>query len=312
MKKRMTSTPHDAVFKRFLRHPETANDFLTLHLPEAIRQRCDFSTLRLEPASFIDEDLRAWYSDVLWSVQTPCGLGYVYVVIEHQSSPDNHMAFRLMRYTLAAMQRHLDAGHNTLPLVVPILFYHGTVSPWPHTLNWLQLFDYPELAGALYGGDFPLVDLTVMPDNHILRHQRMAMLELLQKHIRQRDLAELQPMLITLLAQGYLTENQINILISYMLQAGTSEKPGPLIRELAKQSPRHKELLMTIAEWLEEKGRKKGRKEGRQEGLQEGLQEGRREISHSIALKMLACGLEPKMVMELTGLSQEELSSLSL
>ncbi len=63
-----------------------------------------------------------------------------------------------------------------------------------------------------------------MPDNHILRHQRMAMLELLQKHIRQRDLAELQPMLITLLAQGYLTENQINTLISYMLQAGTSEK----------------------------------------------------------------------------------------
>lgn len=64
-------------------------------------------------------------------------------------------------------------------------------------------------------------------------------------------------MLITLLAQGYLTENQINTLISYMLQAGTTEKPGPLIRELAKQSPRHKELLMTIAEWLEEKGRKK-------------------------------------------------------
>ena len=262
MKKRMTSTPHDAVFKRFLRHPETANDFLTLHLPEAIRQQCDFSTLRLEPASFVDEDLRAWYSDVLWSVQTPCGLGYVYVVIEHQSSPDNHMAFRLMRYTLAAMQRHLDAGHDTLPLVVPILFYHGAVSPWPHTLNWHHLFDHPELASALYGGDFPLVDLTVMPGNQFILHQRMAMLELLQKHIRQRDLAELQPMLIALLA---------------------------------------------IAEWLEEKGRKKGRREGRLEGRQEG----RKEISHSIALKMLASGLDPKMVMELTGLSPEELSSLS-
>ncbi|STW12283.1 transposase [Klebsiella pneumoniae subsp. rhinoscleromatis] len=57
------------------------------YLPEAIRQRCDFSTLRLQSASFIDEDLRAWYSDVLWSVQTTCGTGYVYVVIEHQSSP---------------------------------------------------------------------------------------------------------------------------------------------------------------------------------------------------------------------------------
>ena len=83
-----------------------------------------------------------------------------------------------------------------------------------------------------------------------------------RQHIRQRDLAELQPILIALLA---------------------------------------------IAEWLEEKGRKKGRREGRLEGRQEG----RKEISHSIALKMLASGQDPKMVMELTGLSQEELSSLS-
>ncbi|EAW9076392.1 Rpn family recombination-promoting nuclease/putative transposase, partial [Salmonella enterica] len=27
MKKSTTSTPHDAVFKTFLRHPETARDF---------------------------------------------------------------------------------------------------------------------------------------------------------------------------------------------------------------------------------------------------------------------------------------------
>lgn len=137
MKKRMTSTPHDAVFKRFLRHPETATDFLTLYLPEAILQRCDFSTLRLQSASFIDEDLRARYSDVLWSVQTTCGTGYVYVVIEHQSSPDSHMAFRLMRYAIAAMQRHTDAGHKTLPLVVPMLFI--TVQP-------VRIL-FPQLAG---------------------------------------------------------------------------------------------------------------------------------------------------------------------
>lgn len=152
MKKRMTSTPHDAVFKRFLRHPETATDFLTLYLPEAIRQRCDFSTLRLQSASFIDEDLRAWYSDVLWSVQTTCGTGYVYVVIEHQSSPDSHMAFRLMRYAIAAMQRHLDAGHKTLPLVVPMLFYFSMTpapklvylrrSPLQQVYQWVTKINY--------------------------------------------------------------------------------------------------------------------------------------------------------------------------
>ena len=72
--------------------------------------------------------------------------------------------------------------------------------------------------------------------------------------------------LIALMTQGYLTEAQMNTLLRYMLQAGTTEHPGALIRTLAAQSPRHKELMMTIAEWLEEKGRKQGQQEGEQEG----------------------------------------------
>ncbi len=34
------------------------------------------------------------------------------------------MAFRLMRYAIAAMQRHLDAGHDTLlPLVLNAILF---------------------------------------------------------------------------------------------------------------------------------------------------------------------------------------------
>ncbi|EKT1613101.1 Rpn family recombination-promoting nuclease/putative transposase [Salmonella enterica] len=39
MKKSTTSTPYDAVFKTFLRHPETARDFMEIHLPVSLRQR---------------------------------------------------------------------------------------------------------------------------------------------------------------------------------------------------------------------------------------------------------------------------------
>lgn len=39
MKKSTTSTPHDAVFKTFLLHPETARDFMEIHLPVSLRQR---------------------------------------------------------------------------------------------------------------------------------------------------------------------------------------------------------------------------------------------------------------------------------
>lgn len=187
MKKNTTPTLHDAVFKQFLTHPETARDFLDIHLPPALRKICDLNTLQLASGSFLEDDLRPYYSDVLYSLKAGNGDGYVYCLIEHQSSPDKHMAFRLMRYAIAAMQRHLDAGHKTLPLVIPVLFYQGKVSPYPYSMNWLDEFGTPENARTLYGENFPLVDITIIPDDEIMQHRRMAILELLQKHIRKRQ-----------------------------------------------------------------------------------------------------------------------------
>lgn len=92
-----TPTPHDAAFKAFLTHLETARDFLHLHLPPALLQICDMETQKLESGSFVEDNLRAYYSDVLYSLQTGKGDAYVYCLVEHQSSPDKHMTFRLMR-----------------------------------------------------------------------------------------------------------------------------------------------------------------------------------------------------------------------
>ena len=58
MSKKQSSTPHDALFKLFLRQPETARDFLAFHLPAPIHALCDMKTLKLESSSFIDDDLR--------------------------------------------------------------------------------------------------------------------------------------------------------------------------------------------------------------------------------------------------------------
>lgn len=59
--------------------------------------------------------------------------GYIHVLVDHQSMPDKHMAFRLIRYAVAAMQRHLEAGHKKRLLVIPVLFYTGKRSPYPYS-----------------------------------------------------------------------------------------------------------------------------------------------------------------------------------
>ena len=102
MSKKQSSTPHDALFKLFLRQPETARDFLAFHLPAPIHALCDMKTLKLESSSFIDDDLRESYSDVLWSVKTEQGPGYIYCLIEHRSTSNKLIAFRMMRYAIAA------------------------------------------------------------------------------------------------------------------------------------------------------------------------------------------------------------------
>ncbi|MDM3224345.1 Rpn family recombination-promoting nuclease/putative transposase [Citrobacter sp. Cf088] len=292
-----TSTPHDAVFKTFLHHPETARDFLDIHLPAELRMLCDLNSLQLESESFIEADLRSRYSDVLWSLHTRNGDGYVYVVIEHQSSAEPHMAFRLLRYALAAMQRHLDE----LPLVIPMLFYHGCRSPYPYSLCWLDTFADPVAARQLYSSAFPLVDITVVPDDEIMAHRRMALLELMQKHIRQRDLMGLIEQLTTLLLTGCANDTQLQAMFNYILRSGDESRFNEFMQEMAQRIPQHKERLMTIAERL--------RLDGLQEGLQQGKEVGKREAALRIAQTMLEQGIDRAMVLLVTGLTEEELAA---
>ena len=285
------ASPHDAVFKTFLSRVETARDFMMLHLPPELIKLCRLETLRLESGSFIEDDLRPYYNDILYSLQTTTGRGYIHVLIEHQSSPDKHMAFRLMRYAIAAMQRHLDAGHKTLPLVIPLLFYQGRRSPYPWSLNWLDDFSEPDAARQLYNHPFPLVDITIIPDEEIMQHRSMAALTLVQKHIRRRDLAQLQDKLAKLIIMGHMSGQQMTVLVNYLAQAGQSRDVQRLLCGLAQRVPQHGEKLMTLAEEMKLIGRRRAMQE--------------------VAKAMMARGFDRSIIMEITGLSANELQQLS-
>lgn len=305
-KKNSTPTPHDATFRQFLSQPDIARDFMELHLPAELRAICDLSTLKLESGSFVEDDLRQYFSDILYSLKTSNGDGYIHVLVEHQSTPDRHMAFRLMRYAVAAMHRHLEAGHKQLPLVIPVLFYTGKRSPYPYSTRWLDEFEDPLLAENLYVSTFPLVDVTVIPDEEIMGHRSMAALTLLQKHIHQRDIESLTDRLATLLMADYLSSPQVTALIHYLLQAGESADSEAFVRELAQRVPQHGDALMTIAQQLEQKGIEKGIQLGEQRGIEKGRNEGKVEVART----MLQNGIDRNTVMKMTGLSEDELSQI--
>lgn len=84
---KVSQTPHDAVFRQMLMHQAVAKDFLQLYLPAPFLAICELDSLQLVSGSFVEEDLRASYSDILYSLRTRHGPGYVYALIEHQSTP---------------------------------------------------------------------------------------------------------------------------------------------------------------------------------------------------------------------------------
>ncbi|EBG5294532.1 Rpn family recombination-promoting nuclease/putative transposase [Salmonella enterica subsp. enterica] len=309
----ISNTPHDALFKQFLMHSDTARDFLDIHLPAEIRGICDLDTLRLESSHFVEESLKEQYSDVLYSVKMQGTSGYIHILIEHQSTADKKMAFRMMRYAIAAMYRLLKDENGPLPLVVPLLFYQGKTSPYPLSMNWLDMFALPKLARRIYSEPFPLVDITIIPDDDIMQHRRIALLELLQKHIRQRDLMILLERLVTLISAEYTTESQLNALLNYMVQRGHTDQPTVFYRELANRLPQE-ESMMTLAEWFEEQGMQKGKQEGKQEGMLEGKREGKREGKNeerrNIARRMLESGMTREAVAQITTLTDDEIEQI--
>ncbi|EAA7554053.1 Rpn family recombination-promoting nuclease/putative transposase [Salmonella enterica] len=289
----ISNTPHDAFFKQFLMHPDTARDFLDIHLPAEIRGICDLDTLRLESSHFVEESLKEQYSDVLYSVKMQGTSGYIHVLIEHQSTADKKMAFRMMRYAIAAMHRLLKDENGPLPLVVPLLFYQEKTSPYPLSMSWLDMFALPELARRIYSEPFPLVDITVIPDDDIMQHRRIALLE----------------RLVTLISAEYTTESQLNSLLSYMVQRGHTDQPQVFYRELANRLPQE-ESMMTLAEWFGEQGMQKGVREGMLEGKREGLQEGKTEERRNIARRMLESGMTREAVAQITTLTDDEIEQI--
>jgi predicted transposase/invertase (TIGR01784 family) len=223
--------PHDAIFKKFFSNIEAATDFIEAYLPEQLKKNCNFSTLKIEAGSFVDEDLKQHHSDILYSLKIDGIKGYVYINVEHQSTPQAFMSFRMLRYKLAIMKQQLDQGNKKLPAVIPMLFYHGKQSPYPYSLALIECFEDKEFAKNYFFKDPFLVDIGLTPDEEIYKHKKLGLLEIVQKHIFTRDLASIAEDIVKLVKSTQPGHELFNSLVCYTLIQGDT----PDVRRLLKR-----------------------------------------------------------------------------
>lgn len=146
------NNPHDAFFKHYLSQPSVAMDFLRQHLPAEILDLIDLSQLRLEKDSFIDEKLRSYFSDLIYTTHTHFDSALrIAFLHEHKSYPDNWVDFQVLRYKMGYWVQEFEQIHakaeegqekqtGKLTPIVVLLVYHGKES-WQVDFRFARHFN---------------------------------------------------------------------------------------------------------------------------------------------------------------------------
>ncbi len=115
------SNPHDKFFKKVFSHVETAKDFLLNYLPAELSDLIDPDSLELSKDSFIDKDLKTYFSDLLYKVCLKDGpTAYIYILFEHKSYQEPLVAFHILKYMVRIWEMSISKGEKkSLPIIIP-------------------------------------------------------------------------------------------------------------------------------------------------------------------------------------------------
>jgi hypothetical protein len=136
--------PNDKLLKATFSSPENAPAFFKGHLPRELAEALDWTSLTLEPCSFIDPQLSSSESDLLFHISLHQSDAFIYLLFEHQSSEDPRMALRLLSYVLRIWERFAQNNPppTKLPAILPIVLAQGK-RPWKMSTHLDALIELP-------------------------------------------------------------------------------------------------------------------------------------------------------------------------
>jgi predicted transposase/invertase (TIGR01784 family) len=323
------STPHDRIFKSGMQHLQVAQEFLKLLLPENFKQAIDFSQLKIQKDTFVDKYLQLKESDILYSSPFKNHPGKAFFLIEHQSTIDPKMSFRIHQYQMNIMDLHLKSGNKKLPIIYPLIVYTGEKS-YNASTNLFDLFDAPkELIKPNWNAPIHLIESKKLDDKwfsesiwagsllKIMKYTKTTqiwqVLKSMHDTFQQLSIQNGMDFIYTLVNYIYETTNvsldEFESLIFSSLPFNIGEKVMSFeqaIKEAARESGFKEGKLEGRLE-----GRLEGKLEGRLEGKLEGEIEGKLKSAKAFALLLLKDNVPKENIIKWTGLTEKELEELS-
>lgn len=292
---------HDQFFHDMMIDKRVARDFVESHLPSDILAKIDLDHLELQPTILSDETRHGGAADVIFRTRIDGREGFIFILAEHQSTPDRLMPFRIVYYSSMIIARYLreyksatGKKSRTIPMVVPIVFYNGR-RRWEYSRDIRDIVDAPrELVDRYFLQPFQLVDLTQMEDEELRKHAWSGLSELVMKHIFESDILPYIKSLAGLFKELDKAgcREHVQIVIQYAFSKGEVSDEREFFEFVrTKVSPEVEESVMSLAKKIKE------------EGIREGVIQ--------TALSMLSEGIDPKVIEKCTKMTLVEISELA-
>jgi predicted transposase YdaD len=283
------SGPHDLLVRYTFENPERAAAELRVALPPFVVAQVDWESLKAERNSVVDPELRETETDLLFSARLRDGRQVLfYVLLEHQSQIVRWMALRLLSYVVRQLEhwrrQHPDSAR--MPMILPLVLYHGPEGAWTAPRRVEELFDVPEEERELWLAVLPqfwygLDDLTKQREEALRTRAAPALVRLVLLVLvygRSAQLAQRLPGWKALFDEAYRAlngEEEVTVLFHYLVKVAAKEDRAVMVDMLESLVgvQRAEELMGTLIEEYFEQGRVEGRVEGRAEGRVEGRAE---------------------------------------
>jgi predicted transposase/invertase (TIGR01784 family) len=255
------NNPHDKFFKQIFSNTENVSDLIRNALPEDIACKIDYSAVKIVNSSFVDENFKESFSDLIVSVKIGSRSGYVYILIEHKSYPYRWSLFQMLKYMCAIWQDEIANNKDIeyLTLIVPILFYHGA-NRWRYGESFSSYFNDEENTLKNYIPHFKSViyDLSEIDDENIMGNIAYIASIMTMKHIF-TDIREKLRRILEEVSKNYPDGEQLidfyKLLLYYIVESSDKVDNEYIVDTVNRiKDDKAKEAYMTVAEQLIEKG----------------------------------------------------------
>ena len=290
--------PHDKFFKETFSIRENVIDFLQGIFSEEILKGLDLSTLTLDNNSYIDEELKEHFTDIVYTCYCKDKELRIALLFEHKSYAASCPYLQLMKYLLKIWETNIKQTERLMP-VIPVILYHGK-EEWK-VRKFSEYFEGMDETFCRFVPEFEYIftDLSKYSNEDIKKKVfRKVSLEislLIMRNIFNENELESNLKDFFEIGRHYFEEEEglrfLESVIRY-LYSSTEIEVSKVVNTIKEISEKGGEISMTTAAKLIEKGKIEGEREGERKGRIEGKIEGLKDaIEIGLELKYGVDGL---------------------